>query len=82
MASSLGASFGVATSAAIFTALSASDESGPWLGGVITFAGRQDNVQVREAAMIALAFNLVLVVTAIVSILLTVPGLRRSEDGR
>jgi DHA2 family multidrug resistance protein-like MFS transporter len=73
MASSLGASFGVAISAAIFTALSAGSESTRWLEGVITFAGRQDNVAVRQAALIALAFNLLMVVAAIVSIMLTVP---------
>ena len=58
MASSLGASFGVAISAAIFTALSGDSGSTRWLEGVITFAGRQDNVAVRQAALIALAFNL------------------------
>jgi DHA2 family multidrug resistance protein-like MFS transporter len=73
MASSLGASFGVAISAAIFTALSAPGESPRWLEGVITFAGRQDNLAVRQAALIALAFNLLMVVAAIVSIMLTVP---------
>ena len=73
MASSLGASFGVAISAAIFTALSADSESTRWLEGVITFAGRQDNVAVRKAALMALAFNLLMVVAAIVSIMLTVP---------
>jgi len=73
MASSLGASFGVAISAAIFTALSASGDSMPWLSGVLTFAGRQDNVQVRQAALIALGFNLIMVVAAVVSIMLTVP---------
>ena len=82
MASSLGASFGVAISAAIFTALSANDESSRWLDGVITFAGRQDNVQVRQAALIALGFNLIMVVAAIVSIMLTVPKVRRSEAKR
>lgn len=73
MASSLGASFGVAISAAIFTALSAENESTHWLDGVITFAGRQDNVAIRRAALIALAFNLLMVVAAVVSIMLTVP---------
>ena len=80
MASSLGASFGVAISAAIFTALSAGNESIHWLDGVITFAGRQDNVAVRQAAMIALAFNLLMVVAAIVSIMLTVPNTRTRGD--
>jgi DHA2 family multidrug resistance protein-like MFS transporter len=79
MASSLGASFGVAISAAIFTALSANDESIQWLDGVITFTGRQDNVPVRRAALIALGFNLLMVVAAIVSIMLTVPKSRRAE---
>ena len=50
MASSLGASFGVAISAAIFTALSANKAPVNWIAGVITFVGRQDNLAVREAA--------------------------------
>jgi len=78
MASSLGASFGVAISAAIFTAFSADTHSTRWLDGVITFAGRQDNVAVRQAALIALAFNLLMVVAAIVSIMLTVPEHRKA----
>ena len=82
MASSLGASFGVAISAAIFTALSADTSSTPWLEGMITFAGRQDNVGVRQAAMIALAFNLLMVVAAVVSIMLTVPQGRNRGDMR
>jgi DHA2 family multidrug resistance protein-like MFS transporter len=82
MASSLGASFGVAISAAILAALSAESASTHWLDGVITFAGRQDNVAVRRAALIALAFNLLMVVAAIVSIVLTVPGGRKHGDTR
>ena len=73
MASSLGAAFGVAISAAIFTALRANNESITWLEGVITFAGRQDNLAVREAAIVALGFNVLMVVVAILSIMLTVP---------
>ncbi len=73
MASSLGAAFGVAISAAIFTALRASPQSVRWLEGVITFQGRQDNLAVREAAMIALGFNVLMVLVAILSIMLTVP---------
>lgn len=80
MASSLGASFGVAISAAIFTALSGDTGSARWLDGVITFAGRQDNIAVRQAAMIALAFNLLMVVAAVVSIMLTVP--KHGRDAR
>lgn len=78
MASSLGASFGVAISAAIFTALSAGDNI-LWLEGVITFVGRQDNVVIRQAAMIALLFNLILVGVAIMSIMLTVPKGKPAE---
>ncbi|MDD2730403.1 MFS transporter [Malikia sp.] len=73
MASSLGAAFGIAISAAIFTALSANPDSISWMAGVITFAGRQDNLAVREAAIIALMFNVFMVLAAILSIMLTVP---------
>ena len=73
MASSLGAAFGVAISAALFTALSGDRASMHWLEGVITFSGRQDNLAVREAAIVALGFNVLMVVMAIVSIMLTVP---------
>ena len=73
MASSLGAAFGVAISAAIFTALGGDSTSMHWLEGVITFGGRQDNLPVREAAIVALGFNVLMVVIAIVSIMLTVP---------
>ncbi len=74
MASSLGASFGVAVSAAIFTALSSDSGSIRWLDGVLTFAGRQDNLAIRQAALVALAFNLLMVVAAVASIMLTIPG--------
>lgn len=70
MASSLGAAFGVAISAAIFTALS-NGSTDPLAG---MFWGRTDNIAIRYAAMIALLFNLVMVVVAIISILTTVPA--------
>ena len=73
MASSLGAAFGVAISAAIFTAFSANPAAINWIEGVITFQGRRDNLAIREAAMIALAFNVLMVVIAIIAIMLTVP---------
>jgi DHA2 family multidrug resistance protein-like MFS transporter len=76
MASSLGASFGVAISAAIFTVLGGNDQSIHWLSGLITFAGRQDNVVVRQAAMIALGFNLLMVAAAVIAIMKTVPSER------
>ena len=73
MASSLGAAFGVAISAAIFTALSTNTDSARWMEGIITFYGRQDNVAIRTAAMIALMFNVLMVAAAIMSIMLTIP---------
>jgi MFS transporter, DHA2 family, multidrug resistance protein len=76
MASSLGASFGVAISATVFTALSESGRSIAWIEGVVTFAGRQDNLAVREAAFVALAINLLMVMAAIVSIMVTIPARR------
>ena len=57
MASSLGAAFGVGVSAAIFTARSGDSASEIWLDGMLTFAGREDNRAVREAAIVALGFN-------------------------
>jgi DHA2 family multidrug resistance protein-like MFS transporter len=78
MASSLGAALGVAISGAIFTALSGSAERVRWLDGVITYQGRQDNLSVREAAIVALGFNLLMVVVAIISIMVTVPKGQRS----
>jgi DHA2 family multidrug resistance protein-like MFS transporter len=74
MASSLGASFGVAISATIFTALSENNRSVTWIEGVISYLGRQDNLAVRQAAFFALAVNLLLVLAAILSIMLTIPS--------
>ena len=83
MASSLGASFGVAISAAIFTALSADNAPVDWIAGVITFVGRQDNLALREAALFAFGANLLMVAAAIISIMLTVPkGKLRQEAGK
>ena len=80
MASSLGASFGVAISATVFTALSKSSESVRWVEGVITYMGRQDNLAVRKAAFFALAINLLMVVAAIVSIMVTIPARKPSGE--
>src|SRR5690606_34898403 len=77
MASSLGAALGVAVSGAIFTALGGGSGI-RWLEGVITFAGRTDNLAVREAAMVALGFNVLMVVAAILSIVLTIPRGKRT----
>src|ERR1051325_10594082 len=79
MASSLGASFGVAISAAIFTALSADNSTVDWIAGLITFVGRQDNLAIRQAALFAFGANLLMVVAALISIMLTVPSARSHQ---
>jgi len=80
MASSLGASFGVAISAAIFTALSANPGPVGWLDGVIAFLGRQDNLAVRQAALFAYFVNLLMVIGAIVSIWLLIPKGKHADS--
>jgi MFS transporter, DHA2 family, multidrug resistance protein len=73
MASSLGAAFGVAISTGIFVGLSAVNTPASILDNVIQFKGRQDNVAIRQGAMIALFFNLIMVVIAIIAIMKTIP---------
>jgi DHA2 family multidrug resistance protein-like MFS transporter len=74
MASSLGAAFGVAISAAIFAGLS-------HMEGFVPFAeiamGRTDNIHVRYAASVSLMFNVFMVVIAIIAIMLTIPKQRQ-----
>ena len=66
MASSLGAAFGVAISAALFTSLSGlSADFGPLSD---LFLGRTDNISIRFAAAIALLFNVMMVIIAIIAI--------------
>lgn len=72
MASSLGAAFGVAISAGVFAAFNVGDHI-QWLEGVLTFVGRQDNVVVRQAAIIGLGVNLMMIVMAILFIMITIP---------
>ena len=69
MASSLGAAFGVAISAALLTGLSA----GHITYGEGLFIGRTDNINVRFAAGIALLFNVFMTLVAIAAIMKTVP---------
>jgi DHA2 family multidrug resistance protein-like MFS transporter len=72
MASSLGSAFGVAISAALFTALRTGDTSlGPLLSDV--FLGKQSNIDIRFAAGVALLFNLFMAIVAFVAIAITVP---------
>jgi DHA2 family multidrug resistance protein-like MFS transporter len=79
MASSLGASFGVAISATVFTTLSEGSKAVEWTEGVISYVGRQDNVNIREAGLAAFGVNLAFVVLAIVSIMVTIPEGKREE---
>lgn len=73
MASSLGAALGVAISSGIFIAFSQMDATENFLYGILNFAGRQDNIAIREAAIIALLFNLFMVILSIIAILKTIP---------
>lgn len=71
MASSLGAAFGVAISAALFTSLSGLNISFTPLSDL--FLGRTDNTGIRFAAAVALLFNVMMVIIAIIAIALTIP---------
>ena len=51
-----------------------------WIAGAITFVGRQDNLAVREAALFAFGANLLMILAAIISIMLTVPKGRLREE--
>ena len=76
MASALGSAFGISISAAIYTGLSM--EQINFIEGF--FMGRTDNIPIRYAAIIALLFNLFMVMSAIISILMTVPVEDRKES--
>jgi len=61
----------VAISAALFTSLSGLNTSFAPLSDL--FLGRTDNVGIRFAAAIALLFNVMMVIVAIIAIATTVP---------
>jgi len=48
-------------------------DSAHWLDGIITFQGRQNNLAVRQAAVIALMFNVFMAAVATMSVMLTIP---------
>jgi DHA2 family multidrug resistance protein-like MFS transporter len=79
MASSLGAAFGVAISAALFSGFSRMEGFEPFAQMAM---GRSDNVDVRFAASIALMFNVLMVAIAIIAIMITVPSQSRTSDER
>src|ERR1051325_3813791 len=73
MASSLGAAFGVAISAALVPSLSGLHSS---LGSLSDlFMGTTDNIGIRFEAAVALLFNVIMVIVAIIAIARTVPGM-------
>ena len=70
--SSLGAAFGVAISAALFTALSETQAGFTSISEL--FMGRTDNLTIRFAASVALLVNVLMVVVAMIAIAVTVPN--------
>lgn len=78
MASSLGAAFGLAGSTTIFSALETS--GAPWLRDLVPFIGVQDNLALREAGMVGIAFNAALALAALVAIVAIVPLQKRPPD--
>jgi DHA2 family multidrug resistance protein-like MFS transporter len=72
MASSPGSAFGVAISAALFTALRSNDVSLIPLSSEV-FLGKTANINIRFAAGVALLFNLFMVLVALAAIATTVP---------
>jgi MFS transporter, DHA2 family, multidrug resistance protein len=77
MASSLGNAIGVAISAALYVAAQAVDPALIRSWGL--FIGNQDNVALRFGGAIGLLFNVLMVVVAIASIILTVPTEEQKE---
>jgi DHA2 family multidrug resistance protein-like MFS transporter len=79
MASSLGTNFGVAIAAGIYTAVVSRTEPIAWLGKLVGFVGRQDNLLVRQGAMLGLGFCLLLAILVIVSVVATIPDKKKVE---
>lgn len=77
MASSLGNAIGVAISAALYVAGQSIDPALLEAWGF--FLGRQDNIVLRFGGAMGLLFNVLLVIIAIASIILTVPPEAKHE---
>ena len=77
MASSLGSAFGVAISAAIYTA---AGHLPPELVPQV-FWGRQDNVAMRFGGGLGLLFNVFICVVALISIIVAVPDVQPEAQG-
>lgn len=78
MASSLGASFGLALSNSVYTMIYIGGEPIPILSDFVAFIGRQDNVYIRHAGMMAMLFNLAILFVTIGVILITVPKKKKA----
>lgn len=79
MASSLGAAIGVAISTGLFMGISMSSNKINFLDTFLVWMGRQENVMIRAGAMIAIFFNLLIVVVAIFITMRTIPGNKESR---
>ena len=84
MSSTIGGAFGLAISSAIYLGIRGSSALGGdgigWLGGLIQFVGRQDNVANRQGAMFALIVNVLMMVIAVIAIAVTVPKNQKALD--
>lgn len=79
MASSLGSAIGAAVSLTIFTTVLNAGGS-TIVGNVLTIQGTTTNEAVRQAGTVAFAFNLVITLIALISIMVTVPRGRKYND--
>ena len=79
MASSLGAAIGVAISTGLFMGISMSSNKINFLDAFLVWMGRQENVMIRAGAMIAIFFNLLIIVVAIFITMRTIPGNKESR---
>lgn len=77
-ASAVGSAFGLAVSTTLFYTLKGIGPAWTGVSDIVAFQGRQDNVGVRSAAMVTLLMIFCLVLLALISILITVPGKKKS----
>lgn len=74
MASALGASFGMAISAGVYTAVLALPEPIAWMSNIVNYVGRQDNVLIRQAATFGIAVCLLFAILTIITVMMTIPN--------
>ncbi|MDO5697619.1 MAG: MFS transporter [Dermatophilus congolensis] len=84
MSSTIGGAFGLAISSAIYLGIrgqvALGGEGIGVLPAMIDFVGRQDNLANREAAMVALAVNVLMMVVSVIAIAVTVPKDQKALD--